>query len=189
MFAAPLYFFRYSAGGFGQIRAIKVLCSVQFHVWIISCSSEIHLSVKHSLFSSTLLLLDGSHIGWKRDIIWSESSKGIQMEHSPVISHTILIRLRLKTLWSGWPTPNKKGELGSNICLDAVWISWGFRRSHSLEFVSFYSQLNDNGNYFLLHICFTDVVKLCSTLRQKYETTGIKHVPITALHHLAPFFF
>lgn len=135
VFAAPLYFFRYSAGGFGQIRAIKVLCSVQFHVWIISCSSEIRLSVKHSSFSSTLLLLDGSHIGWKRDIIWSESSKGIQMEHSPVISHTILIRLRLKTLWSGWPTPNKKGELGSNICLDAVWISWGFRRSHSLEFV------------------------------------------------------
>lgn len=75
-----------------------------------------------------------------------------------------------------------------------VWTLFGFHagfvevtRLNSSMLVSFYPQLNVNCNYLLLHICFTDVVKLCSTLRQKYETTGIKHVPITALHHLAPF--
>lgn len=32
------------------------------------------------------------------------------MGHFPATSPTILIRLRLKILWSGWPAPKKMGE-------------------------------------------------------------------------------
>lgn len=74
-------------------------------------STEIYSNF-HSL---KLLFLDGIHIRWKKDKTSSETSKGIQMGRSPAISPAILIKLRLKILWSGWPSPNVKGELKSNI--------------------------------------------------------------------------
>lgn len=77
-------------------------------------STEIDCEL-NSLPLSTPVFLDGTPIRWKRDKTLSETLKGIQKGPSPATSPTILIRLRQKILWSGWPAPNEKGELISNM--------------------------------------------------------------------------
>ena len=94
----------FSVNIFQKNHKINTLLSEMFYV-----CCEIH-EINLTLF------LDGIHIRRKGDKTSETSSeKGIQMGHSPATSPAIWTRLRLKILWSGWPAPNKQGELKSNI--------------------------------------------------------------------------